>query len=168
MESLVTPAGFLEPLPRVLSLLAEVGGEKVKTANLSGILLEHVFHGEEVPRRFRHLLAAKIQEPVVKPEIDERTVRRRLRLGEFVFVVGKNEVLSSPVKIEGLSKVLHRHRRTLDMPPRTAPSQGLSQPGSFGFEAFHRAKSRGSSLFSPTAIRAPDIKSSIFLFDSLP
>ena len=52
-------------------------------------------------------------------------------------------------------------------PGRPGP-KGLSQTGSPGLEAFHRAKSRGSSFSSPGATRAPERMSSMSRPESLP
>src|SRR5262245_58301266 len=84
--------------------------------------------GPELLRRFRHLVPAQRDPPVVHPEIDEALAARTLALRDFVFVMRKDEILAAAVQIERGPAVLHAHRRALDVPARAAGAPG-ARPG---------------------------------------
>src|SRR5207237_4918918 len=63
-------------------------------------------------------------EAVVQPEARERLSRSGLALRDFVFVVGKDQILPAAVHVEGGPQVPLRHRRALDVPPGPAGSPG--------------------------------------------
>ncbi len=53
-----------------------------------------------------------------------RLARERLALGDLALVVRKDQIGASAVEIERGSVLVHRHRRALDVPSRTADSEG--------------------------------------------
>src|SRR5216117_1883111 len=57
------------------------------------------------------------------PESDEGLSRDRLALGDFIFVVRENVVDGAAMNVERFAKLLHRHRRTLDVPARAARAE---------------------------------------------
>src|ERR1051325_5174739 len=60
------------------------------------------------------------------PPSSERLARRSFRLSDLVFVVGKDQVDSPAMNVERRPEQLDRHRRALEMPPRTtAPPWGI-------------------------------------------
>src|SRR5689334_23916994 len=67
----------------------------------------------------------------VNPVTNELFARRAFALRDLVFVMRKNEIDAAGVNIETLAEILHRHRRALDMPARTAASD-VSVPRRFG------------------------------------
>src|SRR5688572_2919115 len=97
-----------------------MGRKQVEANNLAVELLQHVLHAEEMPRRFGHLLAAQVQQPVVHPVMDEPLAGGTLALRELVFVMREDEVLAATVEVERLAQVLGRHGGALDMPPGPA------------------------------------------------
>ena len=88
------------------------------------------FNGEKVAQGFGHLLLVHPHKAVVDPIVGERLSRDGLRLGHLVFVVGKDEVLSAAVNVEGFAQVFLAHDRAFDMPARAAFSPG-ARPGGF-------------------------------------
>src|SRR5262249_46868259 len=54
---------------------------------------------------------------------DERSVPRRLALGQLPFVMREDEISSAAVNIERQSQVALRHRRALEMPARSASAE---------------------------------------------
>lgn len=83
--------------------------------------------GEEIAERFRHLLFVYLYETVMKPVLRKRFSCCGFRLGDFVFVMRKDEVFSSSMYLEIRSQVFHAHDRTFYVPagstfsPRAAP-----------------------------------------------
>src|SRR5213593_2636033 len=57
------------------------------------------------------------------PELDEGLSRDRLALGDFIFVVRENVVDGAAMNVERFAKLLHRHRRTLDVPARASQAE---------------------------------------------
>jgi len=57
---------------------------------------------------------------VVHPVLHELLPRGRLALGHLVLVVGKDQVPSAAVDVEGLAQVAGTHGRALDVPARSA------------------------------------------------
>ena len=72
-------------------------------------LLEDFPDCEEIPQRLGHLLLIDLHEPVVDPVPGELLAGRRAGLGDFVLVVWKDEILATPVDVERVAEVLHRH-----------------------------------------------------------
>ncbi len=66
------------------------------------------------------------------------------RLSDFVFVMRKDEVLASGMKIEALAELLHRHDGAFEVPAGPAGTDG-SIPGSFaGFRSFPESEVAGT------------------------
>src|SRR5205823_2545228 len=74
--------------------------------------------------RLRHLLAAELEHPVVRPDARE-LVSGSARLRELVLVMRKHEVESASVDLEHRSEGFLSHHRALDMPagPAAAPAR---------------------------------------------
>ncbi|MPN53872.1 hypothetical protein SDC9_201540 [bioreactor metagenome] len=62
--------------------------------------------------------------------------RGRFALGDFVFVMGEDQILAAGVNIEGGAQKLHAHGAAFDMPARPAHSPGGGPSGFAGFGAF--------------------------------
>ena len=81
------------------------------------IFLQCIRDGPEVSKRLAHLLAIDIDEPIVHPVLDQRGLSRTaFGLEDFSFVVRESQIVSTTVNIELLTKVLERHRTTLNVP----------------------------------------------------
>src|SRR6202034_1157736 len=83
---------------------------------------QDVLHGDEVAERFTHLLAVDREKAVVHPAPREGRAVRGLALSDLIFVMREDEVFASAVDVEVVSQVLRRHRRALDVPPRSTLS----------------------------------------------
>ena len=65
----------------------------------------------------------------MQPDVHERLVMGADRLGDFVFVVRKNEILAAAMDVEGFTEMLLRHGGAFQMParaaaaPRTGPAR---------------------------------------------
>src|SRR5207237_2989962 len=85
---------------------------------------------DHVAGRLRDLLPREPEEPPVHPDRHDRMPRVALRLRDLVLVVRELVVVAAGVYVEPLAKVLHGHRRTLDVPaaerrpPRAVPLPG--------------------------------------------
>ena len=98
--------------------------------HLGGKAGQHLFHREEISQGLGHLFGVDGEEAVVQPVAGKRLARGRLRLGQFVFMVGEDQVLAAAVQVEGFTQVVHAHGGALDMPARPSGSPG-AVPGRF-------------------------------------
>ena len=57
-------------------------------------------------------------------------------LGDFVFVMRKREVDAAGVDVQRVAQILHGHGGALDVPARSAGTDGVSQKCSPGFGRF--------------------------------
>ena len=72
----------------------------------------------------------------MQPVMDERMHPcRPFRLGNLIFMVGKDQVAAAAMEIKGGTKIFHAHCRTFNMPARTTFAPG-GIPG--GFSRFCR------------------------------
>src|SRR5258705_8689355 len=68
----------------------------------------------------------------VDPVADKLLARGAFALRNLVFVMRKDQIDAAGMNVEGLSQVLHRHRRALNVPAgTTAPN--FCVPGGFCF-----------------------------------
>ncbi len=72
--------------------------------------IEQGADGGEVAQGFGHLLAAHIDHAVVQPIAGQLVAAGRLRLGNFVFVVGKDQVGATEVDVDRVAELLAHHR----------------------------------------------------------
>ncbi len=107
-----------------------MGPQEEDPKDLRVIALQDFLDGEDVAQRLGHLLRVDVDKAVVNPVVDEGFPCSRLRLGDLVLVVGKDEVLPSAVDVEGLPQQGHAHGGTLDMPPGPPFAPG-AVPGRF-------------------------------------
>src|SRR5258705_3845804 len=68
----------------------------------------------------------------VDPVADKLLARGAFALRNLVFVMWKHQIYASGMNVEGLSQVLHRHRRALNVPAGTT-TPNFSVPGGFCF-----------------------------------
>ena len=97
---------------------------------LALVQFQNLAHREEIAERFRHFFVVDAHEPVVHPEIDEAFAGGRLGLRNFVFVMGKLQILPAAVDVEMIAQAAGRHRGALDMPARPSIPPGR-RPGRF-------------------------------------
>ena len=85
--------------------------------------VQQVAHGEEITCRLRHFPALDLQHFIMHPDPREPALRTSAhRLGDFVLVMGKSEVVAATVNVKRLAKKLQRHCRAFDMPARPPES----------------------------------------------
>ncbi len=82
--------------------------------------------------RLRHRFAVDFQMFEVNPVAHELFSGRAFALRDLVFVMRKDEIDAAGVNVEGFAEILHRHRRALDVPARTAATD-RRVPGGFSF-----------------------------------
>src|SRR5688572_25217546 len=58
------------------------------------------------------------------PVARKRQAKCALGLGNFIFMMRKHQVSAAAMDVERLAKIFAAHRRTLDMPARTARTPG--------------------------------------------
>ncbi len=86
--------------------------------------LEDVLDGEYIPQGFRHLFPIDIHKTVMYPELSKGFSRGSFRLGDFIFVMGKDQVLPPTVDVYGVPQICLAHHGTFDMPARPSPPPG--------------------------------------------
>src|SRR4029077_10495626 len=87
-------------------------------------LLPQVTRGEKVAKPLRLLRPTHVQEFAVEPDARKRSAGRPLGLRDLVLVVRKNQIDTARVDVERFGvatflDLLERHRRALEVPPRT-------------------------------------------------
>src|SRR5262245_55635745 len=124
-----------------------MGGEQ-KVANLTtGISFrEEIAQGEEVPERFRHLLAFDHKVGAMEPVLNEFLSRRldgcAFALRNFILMVWKHQIFPADVNIKARPEEFHAHRAALDVPtgPAFAPGTGPKDGTVFGHTLFPERK----------------------------
>ena len=87
-----------------------MGGENHIAQHFPRILLEKVIDHTEVAQGFGHLLPFDIDKTVVHPDIGKGfAIVGATALGNFVFMVGKDQVLAATVNINGFTQVFLNH-----------------------------------------------------------
>src|SRR5512139_542343 len=82
-----------------------------------------LFDGEDISKRLGHLLLVDVDEPVVDPVPGKGLSCGGLGLGDFILMVGEDEVSSASMDVEGFTEVFLAHHGALDVPagPSLAP-----------------------------------------------
>ena len=83
-------------------------------------LVQKIAKRKEIAFGLRHLLAIDEQMFTMDPEPDKGMAGRSLALGDLVFMMRKQQIDPAAMQIECVTKILHRHCRTLQMPARPA------------------------------------------------
>ncbi len=85
--------------------------------------LQHLADGKEVAQRLAHLFAVDVHKAVVQPVVDKPAAIGPFRLGDLVFMVRKDQILTAAVDIKGGPQKPHAHGRAFDVPagPPLAP-----------------------------------------------
>ena len=94
------------------------------------IMVEDVPDGQEVAERFGHFLIANSDKAMMDPVVGKGFAVCPFALGDFIFMVGKDQVLAAAMDIEGLAEIFPAHGRAFDMPAGAARSPG-TVPGRF-------------------------------------
>ena len=89
------------------------------------MLTQGITGEDEITKGLTHLLAIEPDQTGVHPDLDERTFpSHRLRLSDFTRVVGEDEIGTTTVDIDLITKVACGHRTALDMPTRSTQAPG--------------------------------------------
>ena len=128
-----------------------MGRHQIKTNHRAGEFIKNVPEKEKVPQRFGHFFRIDGDKTVVNPIMDRFTTVTAFTLGDLIFVMGKNQIRTRHRGYQRFCQdiLVDMAEHSICQPGRPFP-QGLSQAGSPGFAAFHKAKSKGSRFCSPT------------------
>src|SRR6185369_1833842 len=86
-----------------------------------------IINAVNVPETLTHLLSGNKHKSSMYPIVHKFLPCCRFRLSDFICVMDGHMIKSTRMNIKCLTKILHTHRRTLDMPtresfpPRTLP-----------------------------------------------
>ena len=97
-----------------------------------GIERREVADAEEVAFRLGHLNVIDIDKTVMHPVANKRFAAGCLGLGDFIFVMRENQVLTTAVNIDSVAQEFVIHGRALNMPARSSLSPG-GGPGRLAF-----------------------------------
>src|SRR5882724_2098277 len=82
----------------------------------------------------------------VQPVAHELLAGGAFALGDFVFVMGKDQVDTTGMNVERLTEIFHRHRRAFDMPAGPATSD-FRVPGWFVWIGWFFPKRKVARIF---------------------
>ena len=74
-------------------------GKHIEAKNHRIKLRSHIPHGKEVPERLRHLLVVNVNKGIVHPVAGKLLSVCRLILGNLIFMMRENEVLSARMNV---------------------------------------------------------------------
>jgi hypothetical protein len=94
--------GLLEQIVGKFQGAPVVVAQQEKPDDPGRVQFKDVRQGEKISQGFGHFFLVDGHEPVVDPIPGERLARGSLGLGDFVFVVGENQILPAPVDIDGV------------------------------------------------------------------
>ena len=84
------------------------------------VTIQQIRDGNEISLGFGHLVAGHLHESVVHPVFGNGFSCEAFGLGDFVFVVGKNEVQTTSVNVKGFPEMFHTHCRAFNVPSRAS------------------------------------------------
>ena len=116
--------GILQHVGGEIQWRAVVAGEQGETQNFAVVLGEQIAHQTEVAQRLGHLLAVDIDVAVVQPVAHVVGAVGAAALGDLVFVVGEDQVLSAAMDVDHVTQMLMDHGGTFDVPARAATAPG--------------------------------------------
>ena len=101
-----------------------MSGQHEEAQHLGIIFGNDIPHREKVSSGFAHLPVIDVQESVVHPVMGEGLSVRRLGLGDFVFMVRENQILSARMDVDFVSQIFFAHHGAFDVPAGTAVAPG--------------------------------------------
>src|SRR5678815_1620614 len=115
---------FLETCKREVQLLPILHRQQQITNRLSTeAFLQQISQRIEVAFGLRHLLVLDKQMLCVDPKTRERFRSDAFTLGDFVFVMWKDQIHGAAVEIQRLAEVLHCHCGAFQVPARAARAE---------------------------------------------
>ena len=123
-----------------------MGGNHKVTDGLIAVFCSHITNGKEISQGLRHFAVVDIYITVVHPIAGKFTAVCTFRLGNFIFVVGEDKILTAAVYINGLAEIFPRHGRTLYVPSGTSFAPGRLPEGLAFLGRFPEGKVHGTLL----------------------
>ena len=93
-----------------------------ETDRLIAVFFRNISYGEEIAERLRHLNIVNVDISVVHPIICERHAVAALALSDLILMVREDEILTAAMNVDRIAEETSYHRRTFDMPARSAMS----------------------------------------------
>ncbi len=104
---------------------AVVGAKNEYPDGVGAVFFQGVPYGYQVTQALAHLFLAHAEQAVVHPVLHEGFLAGKcFRLGDLVFVMGKDDVLAAAVDVNPVAEELAGHGAALDVPARPAFSPG--------------------------------------------
>ena len=124
-----------------------MGGQHEDAHAVRAVLLQALADRDDVAEGLAHLLFAQCQPAVVYPVLHERAdTCVALALGNLVFVVGEDQVLTAAVDVELRAQIAVGHGRALDMPAGASGPPGALPRRFSGLGAFPECEVGGVSF----------------------
>jgi hypothetical protein len=73
--------------------------------NLKDIMLLDLPHRKEIPEGLRHLMIVDIQKCIVEPVTGKGNTVAALRLGDLIFMVRENQILSTGMDVNRIPQI---------------------------------------------------------------
>ena len=123
-----------------------MGGHQIEAHHGAGEFIEDIPEKEEIPQGFGHFFRIDGDKAVMEPVMHRFTAVAAFGLGDFVFVMGEDQIRAAAVNIEGIAEVFFGHGGAFDMPAGTAFAPGAFPIGFAGFRRFPQREIEGISL----------------------
>lgn len=124
-----------------------MGGQKEIAERIAGILLQYVFHQEEIIQGLTHLFRVNGNEAIMEPVIYEMAAGAAFGLGDFIFMMRENQIRAAAMEIKGLAQVMDGHGGAFDMPARTSLAPGAFPERFTGLSSLPQREIAGVLLF---------------------
>ncbi len=127
---------------------------------------EKVIEHDEVAQRFSHFLPVNGNHVVVDPVIYRLVAHTGTALGNFSFVMRKEQIQSSAVNVEFLAQVFGTHGHTFGVPTRETVAPGRRPAHNvFGLCLFPKSKIEARPFFI-LSVEFAGIRNQVFHFSA--
>ncbi|OQB90409.1 MAG: hypothetical protein BWX83_00853 [Candidatus Cloacimonetes bacterium ADurb.Bin117] len=107
--------------------------EEEEANGLGAVPGQDVPRGEEIIEALAHLVAINVQKTIVHPVSGQGFAGEGEGLGEFILVMGENEVGAATVDVEGFAQILLAHHHAFGVPAWPSFAPGAVPDGLSGF-----------------------------------
>ena len=76
---------------------------------VSFVISEKFVNGNEVAQRFGHFFTTQLHHAIMEPVACHRFTRQALGLRNFVFMMGKNQIISTSMNVDFLTNKMEVH-----------------------------------------------------------
>ena len=97
-----------------------MSGKHVETKHHRIKLGSNISYGKEISQRLGHLLIVNVDKSIVHPVTGKLLAVSRLVLGNLIFMMRENKILTAGMDIQSSSAIFRRHYAALGMPARTS------------------------------------------------